>query len=217
MLLASQTRIMFGYCAVALALALSPLSARAQDATSAQGFVQSNVQNALAILQDGSAATDQRRERIHTLLSSLLDAQRIATYTLGPAAANANPADLAAYTDAFREFLIANYDYGLSQYSGETLNVLGATQHGPGDFIVSGVIVDPSGSANGKVPPEVDFRILYENGKYFIVDANVKGVWLSEAQREGFQSFLRDHNNDVAALTAHLKDMTESMRRTAAK
>jgi len=216
MLLASQTRIMFGYCVVVLALALSPLSARAQDASSAQGFVQSNVQSALAILQDGGTASDQRRERIHSLLSSLLDAQRIAIYTLGPAAANANPGDLTAYTDAFREFLIANYDYGLRQYSGETLNVLGTTQHGPGDFIVSGVIVDPSGSANGKVPPEVDFRILYENGKYYIVDANVKGVWLAEAQRDGFQSFLKDHNNDVTALTAHLKDMTASMRQTAA-
>jgi phospholipid transport system substrate-binding protein len=217
MMSASQANIVFRYCAVVLALVLTPLSARAQDASSAQSFIQTNVQNALTILQDGSLAADQRRERVHTLLSSMLDSQRIAVYTLGPSAANANPADLAAYTDAFREFMIANYDYGLRQYSGESLNVLGVTKHGPGDFVVSGVIIDPAGSANGKVPPEVDFRILYEDGKYFVVDANVKGVWLAEAQREGFQSFLKEHNGDVGALTAHLKDMTYSIRQTAAK
>jgi phospholipid transport system substrate-binding protein len=194
---------------LAVALALTPLSARAQDATSAQGFVQSNVENALQILQSESLAPQQKREQLHTLLLSVLDAQRIAMYTLGQAQTTANPTDLAAFTDAFREFLIANFGYGLNTYSGRAFNVIGSTQRAPNDFVVSTLVVDRSGSANGKAPSEVDFRILYEGGKYAIVDASVRGVWLAVAQHDDFQSFLADHNGDLAALTAHLKQMTD--------
>ena len=92
-----------------------------------------------------------------------------------------------------------------------TLRVTGATQHGPGDFVVSAELVDPSGSANGKAPPEVDFRIVDEGGQFFIVDASIEGVWLAVAEHDDFQGFLAAHNGDVGALTAHLKDMTAQL------
>ena len=213
---ANQARIVLRRGLLVCALAFLPLAARAQDVPSAQSFVQANVQNALSILQDKSLAAGERRDRIHQFLLSLLDTQRIALYTLGPAQATANPADLSAYTDAFREFMVANYDSKLGNYAGQTLKVTSATQHAPGDFVVSAVLVDPSGSANGKTPPEVDFRIVYDGGKFQIVDASIEGIWLALAERDDFQGFLKEHNGDVNALTAHLKQMTASLSAQAA-
>ncbi len=194
-----------------MALAILPTTSRAQDASAAQSYVQSNVQTALGILQDTTLSALARRDRIHTFLLSLLDTQRVALFMLGSAQSTASPDAVAAYTAACREFMAANYDSKLGSYAGQTLRVTGATQHGPGDFIVSAVVVDPSGSANGKAPAEVDFRVVDEGGRFFIVDASIEGVWLAVAEREDFQGFLNAHNGDVAALTAHLKDLTAQL------
>lgn len=194
-----------------IALAILPSTSRAQDASAAQGYVQSNVQAALGILQDGSLSPSARRERIHALLLSLLDTQRVALFMLGSAQSTTAPDAVAAYTAACRDFMVANYDSKLGSYAGQTLRVTSAVQHGPGDFVVSAVLVDPSGSANGKAPPEVDFRIVEESGRFYIVDASIEGIWLAVAEHDDFQGFLNAHNGDVGALTAHLRDMTAQL------
>jgi ABC-type transporter MlaC component len=214
MTLAHSTKLLIQFCgaaALAFALVILPASSHAQDATAAQSYVQSNVQTALGILQDPSLSPSARRERIHALLLSLLDTQRVALFMLGSAQSTASPAAVAAYTEACRDFMVANYDSKLGNYAGQTLHVTGASQHAPGDFVVSAVLVDPSGSANGKTPPEVDFRIVDEGGHFYIVDASIEGVWLAVAEHDDFQGFLNAHNGDVAALTAHLKDMTAQL------
>ena len=194
------------------ALAVLPVPVRAQSASEAQGFVQAGAEAAVAILQDKNPAPDVRRAHMHAFLLSLLDAQRIASYTLGPAQQTASPADAAAYSDAFRDFMVTGYDAMLGSYAGETLHVTGSVQHGSGDFVVTAQVIDPSGAANGKTPPEVDFRILEENGKFFMADLNVGGVWLALAERNDVQGFLKQHNGDMTALIAHLKDMTAAMQ-----
>src|SRR5271156_4859243 len=183
-------------------LAILPVSVRAQSASEAQGFGQTGAQTAIAIMQDKSPAPDVRRAHMHAFFLSLLDTQRIASYTLGPAQQTASPADVAAYSDAFRDFAVTGYDAMLGSYTGETLRVTGSVQHAPGDFVVTTQVIDPSGVANGKTPPEVDFRILEENGKFFIADVNVGGIWLALAERSEVQGFLKQHNGDKAALIA---------------
>ena len=218
MAFANSTKVFFQFCgaaALAVALAILPTGSRAQDASAAQSYVQSNVQTALGILQDTSLSASARRERIHAFLLSLLDTQRVALFMLGSAQSTASPSAVAAYTDACRDFMAANYDSKLGTYAGQTLRVTGATQHAPGDFIVSAVVIDPSGSANGKAPPEVDFRVIDDGGRFFIVDASIEGVWLAVAERDDFQGFLNAHNGDVAALTTHLKDLTAQLNASA--
>jgi phospholipid transport system substrate-binding protein len=211
---ANSTKLFLQFCgaaALTLALAILPTAGRAQDTSAAQSYVQSNVQTALGILQDASLSASARRERIHALLLSLLDTQRVALFMLGSAQSTASPDAVAAYTAACRDFMVANYDSKLGTYAGQTLRVTGASQHAPGDFVVSAVVVDPSGSANGKAPPEVDFRIIEDGGRFYIVDASIEGVWLAVAEHDDFQGFLSAHGGDVGALTAHLRDMTAQL------
>ena len=200
-----------GATALAIVLSIVPTTSRAQDTSAAQSYVQTNVQTALGILQDTSTSASARRERIHAFLLSLLDMQRISLFMLGSAQATNPPAAVAAYTDACRDFMVANYDSKLGGYAGQTLRITGAIQHAPGDYVVSAVLVDPSGAANGKTPSEVDFRIVNEGGKFYIVDASIEGVWLAVAEHDDFQGFLSAHNGDVGALTAHLRDMTAQL------
>jgi ABC-type transporter MlaC component len=76
---------------------------------------------------------------------------------------------------------------------------------------VSSQLIDPSAPPGGQAPPEVDLRVVDENGKFFVVDAGIEGIWLAIAQHDDIQGFLGQHNGDVAALTAHLKEMTAKL------
>jgi len=195
-------------CLLFLAAALP---AQAQTTADAQDYVQTNIQTGLSILQDKSVSDAMRRERIHSFLLSLLDTKRIALYTLGSAQQTASPSDVAAFIDAFRDFMVANYDSRLGGYNGQTLKVTASVEHAPGDFVVSALLVDPSAAPGGEVP-EVDLRVVSEGGAFYVVDACIEGIWLDLAQRNDFQGFLKEHNGDVAALTAHLKDMTAKLQ-----
>lgn len=201
----------FALLGFVLAAVFAVLSPPAYAATPAETFVDTNIQTGLSILRDKNLSPSDRRARIHAFLLSLLDTKRIAIYALGPAAQSASPADLDAYTDAFRDFMVANYDSRLGGYDGQSLNVTGSVQHGPGDYIVSAVLVDPSQPANSQAPEEVDLRVVDENGKFFVVDASIEGIWLAIAQHDDFAGFLKQHDGSVAALTAHLKDMTAQL------
>ena len=180
-------------------------------ATPAETYLQQNIQKGLAILQDKGAAEAQTDLQFRGFLESLTDIKRVALFTLGPVSKTAAPADVDAFTAAFHDYIIAVYQSQLSHYTGEALIVTGSTEHAPGDFIVATKIGDASGKiANGA--EEVDFRVEAVNGGFEVLDASVGGIWLATNERDQFMAFLARHNNDVAALTAHVKEVTSNMR-----
>jgi hypothetical protein len=61
---------------------------------------------------------------------------------------------------------------------------------------------------------ELDLRVADEESKFYIVDAHVEGVWLAEALRDDFQGFLKEHNGDISALTAHLRELAAMLKGT---
>jgi len=195
---------------LSLLIAALALPAQAQTSGDAHDYVQANIQTALSILQDKSVSDAARRERIHAFLLTLLDTRRIALYTLGGAQQTASPSDLATFIAAFRDFMVANYDSQLGGYEGQSLKVTASVEHAPGDYVVSAVLVDPA-AESGDQALEVDLRVVSEDGKFYVVDARIEGIWLELAQRNDFQGFLQEHNGDVAALTAHLKEMTAKL------
>ncbi len=186
-----------------------PLAARA--ATPAESFVQSQIDTGIGLMQDKSLSAADRHARMHAFLLSLLDTHRIALYTLGDAKDRASPSDIAAYSDAFRDFMAASYESRLGGYEGQTLRITGSVEHAPGDYVVTTVLVDPSDQAGGQAPPEVDLRVVDEGGRFYVVDASIEGIWLAVAQHDDCVGFLQQHGGDVAALTAHLRDMTTQL------
>ncbi|MGB8366551.1 MAG: phospholipid-binding protein MlaC [Rhizomicrobium sp.] len=200
---------------IILGLAFAPALLAAPEpataATPAEAFVEANIQTGLAILQDKNLSETDRRTRVHDFLLALLDTRRIGLYALGPAQKSASPADLDAYIDAFRDFMVASYVSRLSGYDGQTLNVTGSVEHGPGDYVVSAQLADPSDPPGSAPLPEIDLRVVDENGKFFVVDASIEGIWLAVAQHDDFGGFLKQHDGNVAALTAYLKEMTTKL------
>ena len=181
------------------------------DSPPAETFIQQNVQKGLTILAAKDTAPDQTAAQFRSFLNSLTDVRRIALFTLGPDATTAPPAQVDAFVAAFQDYTTAVYQSQLAHYSGQSLVVMGSEQHAPGDFIVRTRVAD-LGRPVPTNAEEVDFRVVAANGSYEILDASVYGVWLASNERDQFAGFLSQHNNDVAALTAHVKDVTAQMQ-----
>ena len=198
--------------ALTLALAAVLAPAPAQASTPAESFVQTNIQKGLEILNNKHASDAQRKQEFRNFLITLTDIRRTALFTLGAARRTAAAEDISAFTDAFRDYAIAIYETRLAAYSSQTLKVTGSTERAPGDFVVTTILVDPSGNSSDKQPIQVDFRVDRSDGKFVVLDASVVGVWLAIEERDQFTSFLAQNGNNVAALTKHLKELTTKLQ-----
>jgi phospholipid transport system substrate-binding protein len=181
---------------LAMVIGVSGVSA----ATPAETFVQNNVQKGLTILNNKSAPKEQVINEFRDFLLSLTDLNRIAMFTLGPAKRTASEADKKLFATAFAEYATAIYQSRLTQYSGQTLKVIGSQERAKGDYIVRTVMANPDGSTSGD-PIRVDFRVLNDNGHFVVIDVSVVGVWLAIEQRDLFTAFVGQHKNSVPALT----------------
>ena len=194
-----------------LAAALVLPAVSAQAASPAEAFIQSNVDRGLGILNNPGLPKDQKLVQFRAFLLGLTDLKRIAVYTLGPVKNTTSPADLAAFEDAFRDYAFAVYETEFAKYSGQTLRVTGSVPHGADDSLVTTELIDPH-AQNGEEPIEVDFRVFGSAGHYSIGDITVLGMDLAITEQDQFQDFLSQHNNDVKALTADLRQRAANVR-----
>ena len=193
------------------AVAMGPLATVARAATPVETFVQQSIDQGIAILKNKALSDAERRAQVRDLLFRLMDAEKVGLFALGPARAKASQADLDAYVDAFKAFMVASYESRLSGYDGQSLKITTSTERAPGDYLVTAALVDPSDPQDPD-PVQVVFRVLDEGGKFAVVDASIAGVWMGLAQRDDFGGFLSQHGESVPALTAHLKEMTMALR-----
>ncbi len=194
--------------AIGILMLLPAAQQSAQAAAPAESFVADNIDKGLRILNGTPSA--QRTTQFQSFLEGLTDIGRIAKFTLGNARRTASPADIAAFDAAFRNYAEAVYQSRLSQYSGQTLKVIGSTEPNPGDTIVKTVMIDPAQS--GQQPLEVDFRVVSESGRLVVIDVAIAGVWLSIEERDQFSAFLSQHNGSIPALVTHLNQSTAQMK-----
>lgn len=204
----------FGWASVLFAISIvfaaatvtQPAAAQASPGLAgAEGYVSANVQRGLTILNNHSLPDAQRRAQFRDFLMNLTDIRRIAVFTLGAARRTASPAETNAFVDAFREYAVAVYESRLRAYAGQYLKVVGGREHGPGDYIVQTVLVDPTGRTEQQGEPiEVDFRVDNSAGHFVVIDVAIAGVWLALEERDQFTAFLEENGGNLGALINHL-------------
>jgi ABC-type transporter MlaC component len=187
---------------LAAALAIGASIAPASAATSPDGFVQQQIGDGIAILGNKALSTADRSARIEALLSTFLDLKRMAVYTLGPAAQSSPASDVASFVAAYRQFAVRTYESELGAFNGQALEVRGAKQRGPGDYVVTGFVTDSGDSS--AAPVQVDFRVLEEDGRFVVVDTALQGIWFTQMQREQFVAFLGRNGGSIAKLIDRL-------------
>src|SRR5262245_13205715 len=94
----------------------APLS-RAHTANPAEAFVRNNIDKSYAILNRDDPSRDNE---FRALLLSIVDAKRVALFTLGPYTRDASQTDLTTFVAAFTNLLAVVYQRGLETYKGRS-------------------------------------------------------------------------------------------------
>lgn len=180
-------------------------SATAQDTSAAEAetFVQSNARNVietLQALQEGERDLAQVRAEFRDRIDELADVERITNFVLGRYRRTAPQDELEAFRETFREYAISVYETELTNYAGQTLNVVGSVTRSPGDYVVRSEV---TGGPQGRTY-EVNWRVLDSEQGLQVLDAQVFGVWLAQTQREQILSIIGNNQGRVSAATEAL-------------
>jgi phospholipid transport system substrate-binding protein len=174
----------------------------------ADTFVQQNINQAIAILNDPSNSDDLRYDKFSSFILTVTDMNRIALFTLGPYGRGASDGDIKAFTSAFTEYASAVYEQNLAKYKGKAIKVIGSAPRSPSDYIVNAVA---SGS-DGKRPIDLAFHVSNDSGHFVLLDAQVEGFWLADYERSQFESILQQSHGNIPALSAYVAEQGKKIR-----
>jgi phospholipid transport system substrate-binding protein len=178
-----------------LSLLVPARSAQATDPQAAAAFVQSVSSQAIQILrQTGDrAALESAFQR---LMEENVDMPRVARFTLAKYWRQASPQQQQEYERLFKTYMVHIYSSRLSQYSGETVKVTGATPQNDNQVLVHSQITRPA----GQPPVSVDWRVRQDAQGNKLVDIVVEGISMAITQRSEFASIIDNNGGNVDAL-----------------
>lgn len=188
------------FLAMVLVAATTPWNGIRAQTTDPQEFIRNLADEAVAALTE-DVSREKRVERFRELLHEHFAVQNIGVWVLGRYWRIATPEERREYLQLFERLIVTTYVERFSEYSGETLEVTGATPKGEADIIVSSNLLRPTGGA----PVPVSWRLHPRDDSYRIVDVIVEGISMGQTQRSEFGSVIRKNGGKVEGLLAELR------------
>ena len=184
---------------IALFLVL-PLSSYGKTFEEEEDFVNKFAVEAITILSDETLNENDRNNEFTNLVMSSIDINLISKFALSKSWKTATDEQKEAYINAFKKYFINSYANKLNQYSGEKIIVSGSEEAGKYIIVNSNIVRE--GTDTLKI--SLKWRLLNKNGVIKIIDLNIEGISLVIAQREEFQSFLANNDDNLDALIKKL-------------
>lgn len=195
------------------AAALAPATAFAD--ASAEQYVATRGNAALAALSNRALTANARQAQFRTLMLQLADLPSISSYVLGPAGARRLRADAALNAEwqaAFVDYCVAVYEDQLDQFRGNEMKVTKSTVRVPGRDVIVETQIVPRGKTT---PMLVEWRLVKRGADWKVVDASLviedSRIWLAQRQRVDFEATLGTRA-DVPALIQRIRSQTAQMR-----
>ncbi len=166
-------------------------------------FVSNFADNAISILSNESLNGSQKNIQFTELVMSSIDMNLISKFVLSKYWKLATDDQKKAYLEAFKQYFISSYANKLDQYSGEKVIIVSSNAAKKFVIVKSNIVRD--GTDTLKI--ELDWRLLTRDGQTKIIDLSIEGISLIIAQREEFQSFLANNDNNLDALINKLNSI----------
>ena len=166
-------------------------------------FVSNFADNAISILSNESLNASQKNIQFTELVMSSIDMNLISKFVLSKYWKLATDDQKKAYLVAFKQYFISSYANKLDQYSGEKVVIVSSNAAKKFVIVKSNIVRD--GTDTLKI--ELDWRLLTRDGQTKIIDLSIEGISLIIAQREEFQSFLTNNDNNLDALINKLNSI----------
>ena len=166
-------------------------------------FVSNFADNAISILSNDSLDASQKNIQFTELVMSSIDMNLISKFVLSKYWKLATDDQKKEYLAAFKQYFISSYANKLDQYSGEKVVIVSSNAAKKFVIVKSNIVRD--GTDTLKI--ELDWRLLTRDGQTKIIDLSIEGISLIIAQREEFQSFLANNDNNLDALISNLNSI----------
>ncbi len=171
-----QRRSLLG---LALGLATVPLVQPAMANPTAEGFVAEIGEQVVEILRQEDKSDDEKLAALKTLLDSHTDLDLVARLVLGRHWRTASEEERRDYVELFRQILMNTMAERMSDYEGQTFEVVGSAVLNERDTAVQTRI----NRLRGAPPLRVDWRLRQTGDDFAIIDVIAEGVSLVVSQR----------------------------------
>ncbi|MBS0642333.1 MAG: ABC transporter substrate-binding protein [Acetobacteraceae bacterium] len=157
----------------------------------------------LGALTQGQPSAAEKRRRLESFLDEVVDIDGVARFCLGRFWAAATPPQRQDYLAVFRQVLVTAVAVRVGDYpAGQFRVTINPPVRMGTDIQVPTEVI----RGDATPPARITWTLSEETGKLRIVDILAEGVSLRITQRSDYASFLRQNNNDIAALLRALHD-----------
>ncbi|WP_188713839.1 MlaC/ttg2D family ABC transporter substrate-binding protein [Paracoccus acridae] len=183
----------------AAALSVAPLrGAWALDSNHAHALIDTALGEVYGVINSGKPTAQMYRD-FESIFVRYADVDVIARSALGPAARQADPAALSAYTQAFQGYIGRKYGKRFREFIGSKIEVTGARP------LKSFYAVTSVAYLNGRAPMEVEWHVSDKSGRDRFFNIIIEGVNMLASERAEISAMLTARRGDLAALTADLQ------------
>lgn len=173
-------------------------AAWALDANQASALIDKALGEVYRVINAGHPSARMYRE-FEAIFARYADVDVIARSALGPAARQASPQALAAYTQAFQGYIGRKYGKRFREFIGARIEVTGARP------LKSFFAVTSVAYLNGRAPMEVEWHVSNKSGRDKFFNIIIEGVNMLASERAEIGAMLARRQGDVAALAADLR------------
>ncbi len=155
------------------------------------------VRDVNAVIASGQPE-EQMLRAFEEIFDRYADVPTIARYALGNDARRASPAQLAAFTAAFRTYVARKYGRRFREFAGGRIEVLAARE------VPNGYEIETTAVLRGQPPFRVDFQVSDRSGRTLFFNIVIAGVNMLLSERTEIQAMLDRRRGNIDALIADL-------------
>jgi phospholipid transport system substrate-binding protein len=185
-----------GLLGAGLACTVTP--AWALDTGQAKALIQKSLDEVYTVINSGRPPAQMYRD-FEAIFTRYADVDIIARSALGPGARAADPAEFAAYRQAFQGYIGRKYGKRFREFIGSKIEVTGARP------VKSFFAVTSVAYLKGRSPMEVEWHVSDKSGQSRYFNIIIEGVNMLASERAEIGALLARRKGDLAALTADLR------------
>lgn len=159
--------------------------------------VQGLVDEVNAVIASGQSEA-QMLLRFETIFDSYADVPTIAGYVLGVERRSASPAQLTAFTQAYKTYIARKYGRRFREFIGGEVQVTGTRA------LPRGVEVTAIAVLRGRAPFQVDFHVEDSRGRPLFFNIIIEGINMLLSERAEILALLDSKGGDLNRLIAEL-------------
>lgn len=182
----TQGRVAVAALGIAIAAAAQAAGGEAEGRT----FVQSTIDQVMAILKDGSLPLEEKKNRVEEIAYERFDFELISRLVLARNWQKFSAAQKADFIDAFKKHLSSTYRDTLNTFRDETIEIASSRAEKNGDVTVMTLVKGTTGDT------KVDYRLRSSDAGWRGIDVIIEGVSLVQNFRSQAQEIVSSEGPD---------------------